>query len=695
MKKVNSINLIVLLTMLPSMAYSLELDVKVSELRYEGDKRAHELVEKTLVGHINAPSFRINTPRANFVLKNNFEFSGAIFRKDNWLILDNDMFELTYSINDIPKFDKIRFADFKNLSLFTDDLSLNLMGERGEFHFDESTFLIENIDFDCGLENNIIDGSESIIESCLNNSTISKFDKNESNTHIVYNSGLTQTSFRLDDLKVREKELLIKAQNLAVANDKFIVGTETVSLECPKNHYQKDFNDKLAVASCLERASIHAPRIVFEAPDNDMRGEVEVEKLISNGKRMHFLGPYVSIVNGEQTIEFSNLDAFCKLPPLGQGFEYNHLIHGCMDSSAIVLNQFNMNDAKGHVKVESASLKFFGDRLRLETPDINIWRDGSQYRIKNISYSCKNIPFSGGFENQQIAEGCFEESIGSIEDFSMEDANSAIVLKTANLNVNKNKLIFNAPVLTFLDTLGSLKVDFVQPSIECSRVNTEDISAENILRGCFDSSKINVQSIDIKHERIDSEIQIKEVSIDKRELRFNSPKGKYVLNGFDNVYKNFKVNCALNASYDVAKNYDWESILENCLHSTKIKLDSLQSIYNGDSTMRKFGNAVKNFGIKGVNKVTFDSSSVDGTDFKLNISPEVFSFIPIHVTINGNIYYLRGEKKIVMDVKNTYFYKIIPARFLVQLILNAFVADENIEVDDNKIIINIPVEDKN
>ncbi len=677
-----------LITSLSSNAF--ELDVNISKLKFESENTS-ELENKILAGTVDAPSFLIRTPLTNLTLKKDFHFQAKLYIDNQWLYLDNDMFELTYALTALPNVYDVKESEFENIRMYTNDNLLSVDGDYGHFRLADMRLLFKNIDFTCNLADSILAAPNAIADACLNDSILSQSDKGKKeNTHVELQTDDLTTSFDINHGRIEQDQLEVDATQFYIRSKEFTVGSEALNVSCPKGKFSRDMKDTEVVAKCLEDARIKAPALLFHKNDNTMNGSVNIETLVSNGERFRFFGPQVEIELDGEKVNFEDLNAFCKLPPLDDKFDYPLIVNYCMESSFIGLNKFSMIGENKKINVEKTELKVTEERISFQTPNISAVVDGNTYGVKEISYQCKNSKVIGEFNSDLILSNCFEKSSGLIQEFTMDDQDSKFIMNRADLTVSANRLKLLSPKITYRDILSTLNIDLIDSQIECSRTKDDEMTAENILRGCFDSSKITIPKVDIKHSEIDSNIEINKISIDKQKLEFSSPKGKYILNGLDNVYKNFNLSCKLNASFDIAKNLDWESILENCLHSSKVDLKYLVAEYNGDSTFKKFGQKLKGFGIKAINKVDFDSKRHARDKFELTISPKVFSVIPINVKINGKINYKREKRQIIIDVNKTRFYRVIPAKFLVQLILKAFVADDKIIVNDDQIIINIP-----
>ncbi|OUR95422.1 hypothetical protein A9Q84_16445 [Halobacteriovorax marinus] len=608
-----ALKFLAVLACLTPQTQAFELDINIENLDYLAPSMI-ELVSRKHVGSLSASRFVVKTPLANLVLKKEFRFDANILMNQEMFIFDNNMFELSYSLEAIPGVESISYSKIKNLTLFTNDSEIHLNGEFAQFNIDKDVLKFSNLELFCDLDKSLFAAPEALTESCLNSSVISSSNKEiELDTHIEYTNENSNLSFDIKDGYLTEEEMNVKTGLVVAKTGSTTFGAESIDIKCPKGHYTQDVSDLDVARICLTDANIKAPKLIFKDEERSIEGVVDIEELVANGEEMKFLASTVSIKNTDQNFVVKELSAYCKLPSLEEGFQYGDLAIGCMDISAIEFNSLVVENESTKVKLGKSKFDITEDTIRLESP--------------RISFS----------DNEEV--------------FSL---------------------------------------DFLDSEIECKKItNEKEITLGTVLKGCFDSSKLLIPKIEIKHKDIETNISINKLSIDKQKLEFNSPRGVYSLNGLDNKYKDFRVSCELAASYDVAKDYDWQSILENCLHSSDLHLDHLVAVYNGDKFFKKFGAKLKTFGIKAINDVNFFSRNLSKDKFKLTISPKVLGFIPIHVTVNGKINFDREKSQIVIDIKKTRFYKIIPAKFLVQLVLKAFVVDERTKVEGDKIFISL------
>jgi hypothetical protein len=394
---------------------------------------------------------------------------------------------------------------------------------------------------------------------------------------------------------------------------------------------------------------------------------------------------------GTFTVQADSLDLECEKSLYNKDITGEEITRTCLRDADIKAPKLIFNDPdlklSGNVNVDKFTAD--GKELHFNGSVVNISYDDMSFLIKDLDAHCQLPSLRKDFQYGHISNGCMEKSAISLADIDLTTPDSKMELKDLKLEIGESTIMIDTPEMVYTDIAGSLQLKVLESKIHCKKILGEEISMASILKGCFDSSKLTIPKVELIHEKIDSNIEINKISIDNQRIEFGSPKGSYVLNGLENEYKGLLVGCQLDASYDMAKNLDWQSVLENCLHSSKFEMDYLIGVYNGEGFWKRFGSKLKNFGIKGVNDVKYTSEKYNGDKFELVISPEVAGFIPINVTIKGNINFNKEKSQIRIKIKKVKFYKIIPAKFFVEYILNSFVEEDSLKIDGDEIVIDL------
>jgi hypothetical protein len=376
---------------------------------------------------------------------------------------------------------------------------------------------------------------------------------------------------------------------------------------------------------------------------------------------------------------------------------YNNEVTGqyatrvCLKDADIKVPELEFSDPElkleGNINVDTFYAD--GENLQFNGSVVNIIYDDLSFIIKDLDANCALPDLGPAFQYMDITNGCMNRSAINLADIDLKAAESKMKLKDLKLEVKENSIELASPEMSYTDETGTLVLKVLDSKIQCKKILDEELTMASILKGCFDSSKLTIPKVELTHEKVDSNIQINKISIHNQRIEFGSPKGSYVLNGLENEYKNLRVACQLDASYDMATNLDWKSILSNCLHSSTFHMDYLIGVYNGDGFWRRLGSKLKNFGIKGINNLNYTSEKFKDDKFELIISPEVIGFIPLNVTIKGRINFDKEKSQIKIDINKVKFFKIIPAKFFVELILNSFVEMDNMEVDGDELVIDL------
>lgn len=454
---------------------------------------------------------------------------------------------------------------------------------------------------------------------------------------------------------------------------------------------------KKVLESCLNKSR-------FSKSNNDVNKETRIDLAfgesnagfnltsgIITDSNLDFTVSNLGATFGSFSLGADSINLECSKSHYTKDVTSEEIVRHCLKDANIIIPElaFSDNEMKLQGLVSIDTFLADGEKLKFKGRSVDVTYDDLSILINELDASCFLPSLDENFKFSHISEGCMTGSSFELEELGLNTSESVIEMGHTKLDVKEDRIELVSPLITLKDKVGTLRLDIIDSEISCKKVSNDEPTLESILRGCFDSSKLTIPKIKVAHADIDSNIIINKIALDKNKIAFNSPRGSYTLNGIENKFKNMKLDCDLSASYDMAKNLDWKSILSNCLHSTTFNIQSLIGVYNGDSFWRKFGNKLSTFGIKAIRHVKYSSKNKNADNFTMKISPEVLGFIPINATVKGKINFDREKEEIKIKIKNVKFYKIIPAKFLVQIILMAFFQEDNIEVDGSRITISL------
>lgn len=370
------------------------------------------------------------------------------------------------------------------------------------------------------------------------------------------------------------------------------------------------------------------------------------------------------------------------------------VVKGCLIKGNIEIPLLTISNKEkeiyGDVKVQNFASN--SQYMRFKTGNLDFEYEDAKLKASSITANCKTPNLGKNFTYVDIPYSCLDESGFSLSQFHFLNSNVNIEMGEMNFALTDKKLMLVSPDISIKLKEEEFNIRVHSPKITCDKPDMKNITVDAVLRGCFNSSLIDVPRITMEHPSIDSNIEISSISVDKNMLKLMSPKGKYELNDHENKYEALNFRCDLGVSYDLASNLDWKSILKNCIHSSRIKLDSLDSNYIGDGFFKKIKDKISGLLLKSVRDVTFNSKDSSRDQFELVIYPKLLGFLPTGGKLKGRINYHEDENAIIINVDKFYFYKIIPGKDAVMFILNAFVEDDDIEVDEDVIKIKLSSE---
>lgn len=589
--------------------------------------------------------------------------------------LDINIGQLNYTVDNFSQLERntqIGYIDASRFRILTEESRFSL---QENYHFEANILANSKWLF---LENDIFNFSY-LIDSIPGIGSIK-------------NTELNNVQLYTDDDKIK---LSADYAHFVLEEDAFKI--KYLEMLCNLTDNIKDAPD-MVLESCLNSSTITQPNLSDDSQRTRLEMQLGDSFIGLDIKSGNFTDDSVTFKTGSLAANFGSfiikaksIDLECEKKRYTKDVTGPDATRVCLKKADIKAPQLEFSDPElkldGNVNVD----KFYanGENLQFNGSIVNISYEDMSFLIKDLDANCALPDLGKNFEYTDITSGCMSQSAISLADIDLKTAEAKIKLKDLKLEVKEKIIELDSPEMTYTDKTGSLELRVLESKIQCKKVLDEKLSMASILKGCFDSSKLTIPKVELIHEKIDSNIQINKISIHNQRIEFGSPKGSYVLNGLENEYKDLRVACQLDASYDMAKNLDWQSVLSNCLHSSTFHMDYLIGVYNGDGFWRRLGSKLKNFGIKGINNLNYTSEKYKNDKFELVISPEVIGFIPLNVTIKGKINFDKEKSQIKIKIRKVKFFKIIPAKFFVELILNSFVEEDDMKVDGDELVIDL------
>jgi len=383
--------------------------------------------------------------------------------------------------------------------------------------------------------------------------------------------------------------------------------------------------------------------------------------------------------NNVLILEASMFKTYCQKEEFSINTDSTDIIRNCLKDSYIVAPQtfLKYEPWKLEANLKTDSFSSNGKRIEYKSPQFNISRGDDKISVDNIVAFCKVPELDKNFEVEQILkEGCLKSSELTTKNLKYENSEGNAEIKESKISLNEHKLTIGSPVIKYVNK-ESLKIEAFNNNISCSRLADDNrpFDMQSVLEGCFESSEIKIDKISVTHPSIDTALDIKNISLDKNKIQLSSPRGKYIINGTKTDFQDLEFACTPNATYEIASNLDWQTLLANCIHGTKVSIKELSK---------------EGFFIDVLKSISYDTASKTKDNFSLDIKVK-FLFIPYSIGISGRINFVREENQILIDIDEATFMQ-FPATYFVKILLNAFVSSDYLKADGDRYRILLPVE---
>lgn len=393
------------------------------------------------------------------------------------------------------------------------------------------------------------------------------------------------------------------------------------------------------------------------------------------------------------------------------------VVKNCLTRGAVKVPKLEIMDHELDLMGEVEVKKFNSNDqfIRFETGMMSYNFNQSHVSAETISAYCATAVLDIDFKYLDVPYGCLESSGFNMTGFTYKGGQLRSDMAELEFNVDDHQVELISPQIKvemhtsdpILDheKEEKLVVTVNNAQIKCDKNELENANLDSVLQGCFDSSQIEVGSVEVEHPLIDSSIVVTSISIDNDTLKFASPTGSYAMKEDINHFDNLRFECDLNASFNETVKESlkdtigsWKKLLTNCLHNTVLNLDSLKTSFNGTHIGKTLLSMSKSFVIRSVTNLTFDTKAKELTDdkFSMFVTPRILQFYRPKLEIKGRVNFNPEVNQIMIqidDVKT--FFGLVSMTDIVMWILERVLDEEIVEVYQKSRMIRIQLpEDK-
>lgn len=430
----------------------------------------------------------------------------------------------------------------------------------------------------------------------------------------------------------------------------------------------------------------------------------------------------------EKGAKFRPLKLGCLKRPFGKDFEGKNILVDCFTSSQVQIPSLELKLKKKDfgLKARMEAISLDQETLFVSGPLLTLYSSEIEARMENLSLYCHKMPFTKDSPYKNIFLGCLKKSwsditdihvcrrkenmpcnrsylIESDEDFQLDIQTRKVELDEENVELTGDRLNFtskkfylsldgvnlkckNEQLMEMVD--DELSDDELGDHI-AGKSKTKKSTVDRILKGCFDTSIVDVQGITLRSSKFAADLNIKSVHLDKGRILLNLPRAKYSINGDLTEIEGIDLYCGLNAKIEDLTGLEWKNVLENCLNRTNFQLKKLAAVSTDLIDI-------------GVSQIQDLKLSVKNHRFTLLVTAVLAPLgKEVNVEVVGKIDFTQNKEKIHLTIETASIIgSILPLKmpikkFLMPFILGHFFEEKYLEqISDEEYFIILPKDDE-
>lgn len=333
------------------------------------------------------------------------------------------------------------------------------------------------------------------------------------------------------------------------------------------------------------------------------------------------------------------------------------------------------------------ALVYSGPQVKLEL------KKGTQkIDVKFIKMACQKPNFEPGMPFADIANQCLSSvslNVGKVDYNDSESKTQVLIESETSATIDDQQLHLASSYI--FAQIDDTKFHLRQNDITCARINNpEKLDPMELIEGCVNQSKIDIQQIKVENPTSQVDLQVKNISIDNHLIKLNVPHGSYILNTSNRSIENLDFSCQLDAKFDMVKEVvekgDMGAFKENCFKKLNVKVSSLElPAPKGLINLIKFSKA---------QQLSFIAT--DGRfdlDLKLKITTGWLFDSSVKVKTSGTMVYEKATDSVILNFSSITVAR-IPMRKIITTLLEFFFHAEDLEVHQNSVKIRLSAEHK-
>ncbi len=704
---------IVLVAAMISIAYlnkaqseeeGFDIDFDILKASYSTNKGILNFETKEQVGSIVAKKFIFDSDMFSFYIQDQNGVEVVLSADAKKFYFEKSDVGYAHNVKKLGFLEKVSFFDAKNFVVRYNAEEFLVNQEYLVFRSNgNNLYEFSNFNFYCPFGNTLKFGTsyEKLLYYCMNNGSLEKANLSLPSPMVKmetekfkFKTLIDHFSTTADQLKGAGSSLILQVKSEKSDSD---VAINDFSLDCNKEEFtginlttpimrgcynkMKYVNNNLSLLS-KERESGKTSQVSLKTA----MIEALPNHLTVSGDHFQFKSATPKESKSAHSL-IKKFNAKCKKKAFNRDNLNQSLIDGCYESLSLSSEEltFGAENQKEKTKNKTTVLKSTLTTnealVSLNASNLDVVNKGSAVSVKDLVATCAKNSNEKSLATRMM-KNCLSQSklvATSLKYGSLEDKSSSVIHQM-DFSFLKDMFKLSASKIVYNSAEDS-KISINNAGLSCQRasITKEKIDAQELIKGCFNSSQINLTSIEYLDPSNSAKLNISSIALDKSRIDVTIPTATYNMNKGQYNIDDMSIHCSLSANFDLVKAQNWKKIVSNCLRDLTIGLGKVR---NENAS-----------GIFKINKYDDVKVVVKNNQVILTVVAKNTLKVSAKATVTGKVFFKDDDTKMVFEIDKTkiklFSLLPIPSESIFDGILRSLVKDKRITSNDNVITVDL------
>jgi hypothetical protein len=539
-------------------AYSNEdfaLDFDIVKASYSPDKNILSYETKSQVGSIFARNFVFDSDLFSFYIQNKDGVEITLSADAKKFYFEKSDVGYAQGLSKLSFLEKISFFNAVNLMVKYNEDEFLVNQEYLVFRANgDNLYEFSNFNFHCPFSSDHKFGTnyEKFLYHCMNAGSLEKANMSLPSPMVKIENKKIQFKTLVDRFSTSASKLTTAGSSLELQSKSEKSDTNlTINdflIDCSKEEFTGTNISTPLIRGCYNSMKYANTNLTMLSKERESgkttsvslkSGSIETlpQHITMSGDHFQYKGTNPK----EEKMAYSSVKKFsakCKKKAFNRDMLNQYLVEGCYENINLVSEELifgsedEKEDKKNKTTVRKSNLTTNDDLISLSATNLDVQGDENEVSVKNLVATCSKVDKDKSLAKRMLKNCLSRSKLVSTElKYNSTKDKSGSEIHKLDFSFLDDLFTLTASKIVY-QTADDSKISVNNANLKCSRasITKEKIDSQELIKGCFNSSQIQISSVEYLDPSNNAKLDISSIALDKSRIDVVIPTATYNMN---------------------------------------------------------------------------------------------------------------------------------------------------------------------